>query len=95
LLDPLALACPSCCWRTSCATRTAGAAWNDKLLSRPRSSDEYSCWLRRGPRLITPISSPWLTSGTTILTSAARIATSAGDSSRSRSTSTAPGTLRK
>ena len=32
-----------------------------------RSSAEYSCWLRRGPRLRSPISSPWLTSGTSEL----------------------------
>ena len=47
-----------CCWRTSWATRTAGAVWVARSLRSLRSSAEYSCWLRRGPRLRSPISSP-------------------------------------
>ena len=43
-----------------------------QVLEQPRSSHEYSCSDSRGPRLSTPISSPWVTSGTTSLTPAAR-----------------------
>ena len=46
-----------------------------------RSSTSWS--ERRGPRLSRPISSPWLTSGTTSFTPAARSASSAGESSSS------------
>lgn len=81
-----------CCWRTSWATLTAGAVCAARSLRSLRSSAEYSCWLILGPRLSSPINSPWLTSGTTILTSASFIRRNAGESNSSLSTSTTPET---
>jgi hypothetical protein len=84
-----------CCWRTSWATCTAGAVWVARSLRSFLSSGEYSCWERRGPRLRSPINSPWLTRGTTTLMSAAFMALRAGESRSSLSISTTPEALAK
>src|SRR6266702_1719446 len=85
----------TCCSCTIWATRTAGAAWIARVSSKRRSSVEYSCSLRRGPNVNRPTSSPWLTNGTAIFTSAIFMACKAGESRLSLSISTAPEVLRK
>ena len=67
-----------------------GRRLRGQAVEQRRSSEEYSCSERRGPRLSTPISSPWLTSGTASFTPAAFSSRRAGESSSSASTSTAP-----